>query len=308
MKALVFDPTAPRGLRLAEVAAPTPAASQALVEVRAVALNFGELAFLHRMRGPGEVPGWDAAGVVVRAAADGTGPPPGARVATFGWSAAWAELRAVDTGELAIVPDELDLGVASALPVAGVTALRALRALGPVLGRRVLITGASGGVGRFAVQLAHRAGAHVIACVGSPGRGDGLRALGADDIAVGLEGLTAAVDGVIETVGGAMLARAFASLAPGGVVQSVGMASLEPTTIDFEQERMRGGQRRIEVFTVGPKFAADLGFLVSLAASNQLDASIGWRGDWQRASEAADALLERRVHGKAVLDLPGSVR
>lgn len=80
-------------------------------------------------------------------------------------------------GELAVLPDAVDTGTAAALPVAGVTALRALRGLGPLLGRRVLITGASGGVGRFAVQLAARAGAHVIAAVGSAARGAGLSAL-----------------------------------------------------------------------------------------------------------------------------------
>jgi NADPH:quinone reductase-like Zn-dependent oxidoreductase len=73
MKALVFDPSAPRGLRLGEVPSPSPSPSQALVEVRAVSLNFGEVAFLARMRQPGEVPGWDAAGVVIRAALDGSG-------------------------------------------------------------------------------------------------------------------------------------------------------------------------------------------------------------------------------------------
>ncbi|WCQ93474.1 zinc containing alcohol dehydrogenase superfamily protein [Sorangium sp. Soce836] len=144
MRALVYDPSQPRGLRFAEVPPPDPAPSQALVEVHAVSLNFGEVAFLGEMRNPGEVPGWDAAGVVVRAAKDGSGPKEGTRVASFGRSGAWAELRAVDTSELGVVPDAVDLGSASTVPVAGVTALRALRALGPVVGRRVLVTGASG--------------------------------------------------------------------------------------------------------------------------------------------------------------------
>jgi len=117
-------------------------------------------------------------GVVISAAADGSGRPAGTRVVTFGYSGGWAELRAADTAEVAAVPSAVDLGLAAAIPAAGVTALRALRRLGPVAERRVLITGASGGVGRFAVQLAARAGAHVIASVGNPERGDGLARLG----------------------------------------------------------------------------------------------------------------------------------
>jgi NADPH:quinone reductase len=303
MKALIFDPTVPRGIRFNEVADVSPAPSQALVEVHAISLNFGELSFLPRMRQLGEVPGWDAAGIVVRSAADGSGPQVGARVSTFGWSGAWAEMRAVDTSELAVIPGKVDFGAASAIPVAGVTALRALRALGPLLGRRVLVTGASGGVGRFAVQLAHRAGAYVIACVGTPERGQGLLDLGAAEVVVGLDDMTLPVDGVIENVGGSLLSRAFALLASGGRLQSVGMASLEPSVIDFEQERRHGGDRTIEVFTVGPHFAADLGYLLSLLARNQIDPQIGWRSEWERVIEAADALLDRRVRGKAVLDL-----
>jgi NADPH:quinone reductase-like Zn-dependent oxidoreductase len=91
----------------------------------------------------------------------------------FNWSDGWAQRRAASTDNIAVLPDSVEFHAAAALPVAGVTALQALRALGPVVGRRVLITGASGGVGRFAVQLAARAGAHVIAAVGSAARGAG---------------------------------------------------------------------------------------------------------------------------------------
>ena len=303
MRALVHDPDAPHGLRLGEAPDPELGPSDALVRVAATSLNFGEVAFLRERVAPGAVAGWDASGTVVAAAADGSGPPTDARVATFGWSGAWAQRRAVDTGELAVLPDAVDFGAAAALPVAGVTALRAVRRLGSVVGRRVLITGASGGVGRFAVQLAARAGAHVVAAVGSPERGEGLAQLGASEVVVGLSDLTEPVNAAVDNVGGQMLAEVLARLAPGGCVLSVGMASLQPTTIDFEQMRMRAGGSRIEAFAVGSGFGADLAYLVSLLGASELDPQIGWRGSWDRAGEAADALIGRRVRGKAILEV-----
>jgi hypothetical protein len=59
------------------------------------------------------------------------------------------------------------------------------------------------------------------------------------------------------------------------------------------------------VFGVGAGFAADLAYLVSLLDQGALDPQVGWRGSWDRATDAADALLDRRVRGKAVLDLAG---
>jgi NADPH:quinone reductase-like Zn-dependent oxidoreductase len=94
MRALLHDPDASAGLRLGEARDPEPAPSGALVRVAAAALNFGEVAFLRERVEAGAVPGWDAAGTVVSAAADGTGPPAGARVTTFGPAGAWAEVRA----------------------------------------------------------------------------------------------------------------------------------------------------------------------------------------------------------------------
>lgn len=171
MRALLFDPEPPHRLRIGDAPDPVPRDFEVLVDTATVSLNFGELAFRAPAQELGTVFGWDAAGVISRAAADGTGPPVGARVVTFGWKGGWAERRAVATTELAVLPDSVDLGAASTLPVAGVTALQALHRLGPILGRRVLVTGASGGVGRFAIQLAARAGAHVIASVrGRAGR------------------------------------------------------------------------------------------------------------------------------------------
>ncbi|MEU8119712.1 zinc-binding dehydrogenase [Spirillospora sp. NPDC049024] len=303
MRALVYDPDAPQGVRFGEVEEPRPGPSQALVRVEAAALNFGELAFAARQLRPGEVFGKDAAGVVVQAAADGSGPPAGTRVTSFAGTGGWAVLRAVDTTDLAAVPDGVDLGAASALPAAGVTALQAVRRLGPVLGRRVLVTGASGGVGRFAVQLLARAGAHVIAAVGRPERAEGLRELGATEVLVGSAKPATPVFGVLDNVGGGLLADSFERLEDGGIALSIGWASREPTVIDFEEMRMKGGVRRLEPFAVAAPFGPGLGYLLRLLENGELDPQVGWRGPWDRIDDAVEALLGRRVPGKAVLDL-----
>ena len=301
MRAIVYDPQAPANLRLDEVADPPVADSQALIDVHAIGLNFGEVHFIDQMRKPGEVPGWDSAGVVVQAAADGSGPAVGTRVVGFSGEAGWAQRRAVATENLTELPEFVEFEEAAALPVAGVTALQALRALGPIVGRRVLITGASGGVGRFAVQLAARAGAHVVAAVGSAPRGEGLTELGAAEVVVGLDSVTEPVYGVLDNVGGKLLAQAFSLVADGGSVQSIGMASNEPTTINFEHERRLGNRKRLEPFTVRAPFAADLRYLLTLLADGELDPQIGLRDSWENVASAAQALLDRKVAGKAVL-------
>ena len=303
MRAVIYDPQARANLRLADVDEPAAAESEAVIQVRATALNFGEVHFIDRMRTPGEVPGWDAAGVVVQAAANGSGPPVGSRVVGFHGAGGWAQRRTVPTENLAILPDSVEFGPAAALPVAGVTALQALRRLGPVVGRRVLITGASGGVGRVAVQLAARAGAHVVAAVGSEARGAGLRDLGAAEVVVGLADITERVFGVLDNVGGQLLAEAFSLVGDGGSAQSIGMASNQPTTIDFEAERLSGAQKSLEPFTVRTPFGADLGYLVALLAAGEINPQIGLRSSWNEVSDAAAALLDRRVAGKAVLDV-----
>lgn len=304
MKAILYNPSAINGLSLTETPEPEPTPQQALISVEAFAINFADVAFLKDRFKPGEIVGFETSGLVLQAAADGSGPSVGTRVVGFSSKGGWAERRAINSLELVPVPPGLETGVAAALPVAGVTALRALQCLGAVSGRRILVTGASGGVGRMAVQLAARAGADVIACVGSAERGVGLSELGAHQVVVGLDQVEP-VFGVLDNVGGSLLARAFELLEPGGLVQSIGMASLEPTSIDFEQARLRGGGRieAFNVFSHGGSLAKDLPPLLELAAQGQLDAQIGWRDNWINFDDAIKAFRGRRILGKAVLDI-----
>ena len=301
MRALIVDHSAPANLRLGEAPDPRPTPAQALVRIQHVSLNFGDLNGT-RNRPDGFVPGWDASGVVVQAAESGHGPAVGARVVTTAGSQnGWAELRAVDLDELAVVPDDVDLAESSTLPVAGVTALRALRRIGPLLGRRILVTSAAGGVGRFAVQLAALGGAHVIASVGSAARMEGLEALGASEVLIGLEGVEAPIHGVIENVGGALLVGAFRLLGEGGVIQSIGWTSGEDAT--FPPYSTIGMRRSIEAFTKGPQSGPDMAYLLGLMQSGDLRVDMGWRGPWTEIADAAAALFGRRVSGKAVLDI-----
>ncbi|MEU7899299.1 zinc-binding dehydrogenase [Nonomuraea sp. NPDC049152] len=272
-----------RELKLVEAPEPVPGPGEVLVEVRHVSANHSELKYPH-------IGGHDAAGIIVE------GQGKGGRVVAFG-AGAWAERAVFPASSVAAVPDGVDLADAAALPMAGLTALRTLRAAGPLLGRRVLITGASGGVGRLAVQLAHRAGAHVIAAAR---RGEGLRELGADEVLPSLDGVEP-VDVVLELLGGPHLVRAWELLAPGGNLQSIGWSSGEPAA--FTSLFALGAARSIHSFGDVSEPGPDLATLVDLVDRGLLSPSIGWRGPWERAGEAADALFSGQVRGKIVLDV-----
>ena len=137
MLAIVNTPNGSAPVEIREVPEPTPAANEALVEVRAFSLNRGELRLM-QTRAEGWRPGQDIAGVVVQAAADGTGPKAGARVVALTDNAGWAQRAAVPTHRMAVLADNVAFEAAAALPVAGLTALRTLRHGAPLLGKRVL--------------------------------------------------------------------------------------------------------------------------------------------------------------------------
>src|ERR1700682_3204903 len=165
MLAIVNPARVPEPVVIREAAEPELRPNEALVAVHAFSLNRGELR-LFQVRPEGWRPGQDIAGVVVRAAADGSGPAAGTRVVALVDQAGWAERAAVPSHRIALLADNVSFAAAAALPVAGLTALRTLRHGAPLLGKRVLITGAAGGGGNLAVQLAARSGARGTAGVG----------------------------------------------------------------------------------------------------------------------------------------------
>jgi NADPH2:quinone reductase len=302
MRALVSKQSPPFA-ELVEVPDPRPQPGQALVDVKAISLNRGETRRLETLE-PGTITGWDLAGTVRQAAEDGSGPPEGARVVGLMDAGAWAELAAVRTERLAELPDGVSFEHAAALPVAGVTALRAFEIGGFVVDKRVLVTGASGGVGRFAIQLARIAGARVTALAR---RTEGLRELGADEVIaeVDLDGPT--YDLVLDAVGGPVLGAAIQRVSPRGVVVSFASTVTDPVSYPSRELFARAPGAIIYGLFVFAELdhtrscSSDLRRLADLIAAGKLDPQIDLTLSWTDAGQAIEALLDRRVNGKAVL-------
>jgi NADPH:quinone reductase len=306
MLAIVNTPGNETPIELREVAEPQAADHEALVEVRAFSLNRGELALL-AMRPEGWRPGQDIAGIVVKRAADGSGPDVGTRVVGLAEQGGWAQRVALATDRLAVLPEQVSFTQAAALPMAGHAALRILRFGDMLLGKRMLITGAAGGVGRFAVQLAARAGAEVTGVVGRSERAEGLRELGASEVITQIEQAQGLFDVILESVGGASLTRALQLVAPHGTIVVFGNSSGEETPFSLFHCFGHEGVRLQTFFSYHPgtttTLSADLTTLVTLVEAGKLTAPIGLETSWLELSPALTALRDRQIQGKAVFQV-----
>ncbi|MCX4745098.1 NADP-dependent oxidoreductase [Kitasatospora sp. NBC_01287] len=292
-------------LRLDEVAAPVPGAGEILVRTEAVGVS---LMLLKQLRGAGQppLPGSPGGGFVGRIAALGagvTGYRVGERVGGVA-AEAYAEQLLASPLTLTPVPEKVSAADALGVVHGGLVALAALRVGGPVAGASVLVTNAAGGVGHLAVQLAKELGAErVVAAAGSPAKAAFLRELGADEV-VGYQDADwgAPVDLVLEGVGGEVLTRAHAALAPFG--RLVALAGHGGT---LDAGAVLGSMTTVTGLSMGqlarhrPELVEEVrAQLWQLLAAGRLR-PVSTVLPLERAAQAA-ALLERRANlGKVVL-------
>jgi NADPH:quinone reductase-like Zn-dependent oxidoreductase len=311
MRALVYDGYGSSDrLVLREVPDPLPGRGEVLVRVRAAALNpkdvftlRGRFRLLSGSRFPKTL-GLDLAGEVL-AAGRGSALRPGDRVFGFltGFTArrgSVAEQVAVPARWLAPMPGRASYAEAAAVALAGSTALQALRDVARVRpGDRVLIHGASGGVGALAIQLAKRAGAHVTATAGAA-RLDRCAALGADEALD--HGSGEALAGgrryrvVFDVFGNLSAGRTRSALAPGGVF----VTTVPSRRIALDTLRTLVGPVRARMVSVRPR-SADLAELGRLLDDGRLRPQIDRTFPLAEAREAVRYVEERRAHGKVVV-------
>ena len=311
MRAVVVDPNLAVRLAIKDVPAPSPRPNEALVRVKAISLNLGEVRRSLTMAEAGFRPGWDLAGVVENPAADGSGPPAGTRVVGFLPAGAWAEMAAVPSNAIAALPPDVSFAQASTLPVAGLTALYSLELNGSLIERRVLMTGASGGVGHMAVEMANHAGAFVVASVRRAEREKHARGAGAHEVVIG-EDLSAAsrlgpYDLILESIGGGSLAAALKLLARNGMCVLYGVSGSAETTFDAATF-MRTGGARLYGFILFHEIrfrpaGEGLAQLVRMVAGGKLHPQIELEAPFGQIAEVAQKFYNRGIAGKAVLNL-----
>ncbi len=293
----------PEAIVIDRIEVPIPGPADVLVRVYAAAITPSELGWEPTWTTPDgadrtpTIPAHELAGVVAAVGSQVDATWLGQAVlglTDFFRDGAAAEYVAVRTADLASWRSDIEDVVAAALPLSGLTAWQALIDHGDLRpGERVLILGAAGGVGTFAVQLARWRGAHVIAV--ASGRDESfLRDLGADEVIdrtdAQLDPLAARVDLVLDTVGGETLARTWNGLGPRGRV-----VSIAPTERDIAGRDTRGS-----FFVVTPD-SATLRRLTELVEAGALRAVIARTFPLTEARDAYGYGQTAHPRGKVVL-------
>ena len=310
MRAFVADPDAALGLALCEVDEPRPGPGRAVVAVHATSLNRGEVLHVqkYRMLAAGAVPGWDVAGVIVAAATDGAGPAVGTPV--FGFSperGTWAPRVTVAVDHLAALPEGLSMSDAATLGIAACTALRALDHLGrPLAGSSVLVTGATGGMGAFAVQLAGLGGALPTAVLRSDASPEQACEMFGPTVAVecGLDPDGPPADLIVDAIGGAVLTAALQRVGNDGTVVSLGRTDDTAATLPsgwFHKNARLHGLTVTRAYAETGSAAAALATLGGLAADGRLSTNVGAILDRTQLLDGVRMLLDRKVSGKVVV-------
>ena len=293
---------------------PRPGPGDLLVAVRAAGINAADLM---QRRGlypappgaPADIPGLEFAGEVVGVGPDTSRFSTGDRVMAISGGGGQGQLVVVPETIALPVPDAVGWDRAGAFPEAFSTAYDALFSqAGLAAGDRVLISGAAGGVGTAAVQLAHAAGARVVATVRNPDRRDEVARLGADQVIdPGSVGEHGPYDVSLELVGGPNVATTVPLMAVGGrtVVIGVGAgAKIELNLLALMASRSTIGGSMLRARTVEEKSAVARlveAHAVPLLADGVVDVPVAERFPLARAEEAYERFAGGGKFGKIVL-------
>ncbi|MFJ7948211.1 zinc-binding dehydrogenase [Streptomyces sp. NPDC096354] len=324
--ALVRELGGPEVLVPAEMPDPVPGPGEVVIDVSHVDTLFLETqirsgAFSeHFPVRPPYVPGGGIAGTV-RTVGDSVDAGWAGRrvIASVGFTGAYAEQAATAADHLVPVPDGLGLREAAALTHDGVTAAALMKATAPGPGERVLILGASGGMGTLLVQLTHAAGAHVVAVARGARKTALVRELGADDVIDGADAgwveqtrtaLAAAggpADVVLDGVGGAMGAAAFTLTVDGGRFSAHGAPTGGFASVDPQEAVRRGITLRGigDVQLTDAEYVRLAGHALGEAAAGRLRPVIGHVYPLERAAAAHTAIEDRSLLGKVLLSARG---
>ncbi len=312
MKAIVFDRHGtPDALSLREVAKPTPGNGDVLVRIHAVSVNAAD----YRSMRMGIIPksrifGSDIAGVVE--AVGGQTSRLAIGDAVFGDISAcgfggFAEYAAVPERLLALKPPSVPFATAAAVPMAAVTALQGLRLPDAVQpGQNVLIYGAGGGVGSFAVQLARHFGATVSAFCGARNV-ELVRSLGADPVLdyarETLAGSGARYDRILAINGRQPLIAYRRALKPGGTAVIVGGALSQVIPALLLGPMLSLGGRAVRTLAARAN-VADLAFIIRLVEADEIRPVIDRCFPLADTAAAVRGLSEGHARGKVVITVP----